>query len=238
MTTSANVAPAQRESGSFASKLNWLRAGVLGANDGIVSIAGLVVGVAGATADSLTLLIAGMAGLVAGALSMAGGEYVSVSTQRDTELAALERERRELADRPAQKLQELADFYSARGISVELARQVAEELTEHDALEAHARANLGIDSGEQTSPWHAAFASMAAFTVGALIPLLAMVLTPPAARIAVTVVAVLIALLLTGYVSSRLGGASPLRPMLRNAIVGLLAMGLTYVVGTFFDTSI
>lgn len=238
MTTSANVAPAQRESGSFASKLNWLRAGVLGANDGIVSIAGLVVGVAGATADSLTLLIAGMAGLVAGALSMAGGEYVSVSTQRDTELAALERERRELADRPAQKLQELADFYAARGMSVEVARQVAEELTEHDALEAHARANLGIDSGEQTSPWHAAFASMAAFTVGALIPLLAMVLTPPAARIAVTVVAVLIALLLTGYVSSRLGGASPLRPMLRNAIVGLLAMGLTYVVGTFFDTSI
>lgn len=223
---------------SFSSKLNWLRAGVLGANDGIVSTAGLVFGVAGATTDSVALLIAGLAGVVAGALSMAGGEYVSVSSQRDTEIAALANEERELAADPEGKLQQLTDFYAARGMSATLALQVAKELTDHDALEAHARTNLGIDSDEQTSPWHAAWASMIAFTAGALIPLLTIVLTPPDVRLPLTVVAVLAALVLTGVVSARLGGGSPVRPMLRNVVVGTLAMGLTYAVGLFVGTQL
>lgn len=223
---------------SLASKLNWLRAGVLGANDGIVSTAGLVFGVAGATQDSVALFIAGMAGLVAGALSMAGGEYVSVSTQRDTEIAALSAEASAIASDPEGKLRELADFYADRGLSPDLARQVASELTENNALDAHARANLGIDSEEQTSPWHAALASMIAFTVGALIPLLAIVLTPSSVRLPLTITAVLLALTLTGYVSARLGGASPLPAVLRNVVVGSLAMGLTYAVGTVVGTFI
>ena len=223
---------------SFSAKLNWLRAGVLGANDGIVSTAGLVFGVAGATTDSVALLIAGLAGVVAGALSMAGGEYVSVSSQRDTEIAALANESRELEADPEGKLRQLADFYAARGMSDHLALEVAQELTEHNALEAHARTNLGIDSEEQTSPWHAAWASMIAFTAGALIPLLAIVLSPPAIRLPFTVCAVLGALVLTGLVSARLGGGSPLRPMMRNVIVGSLAMGLTYVVGLFVGSQL
>lgn len=218
---------------SLASKLNWLRAGVLGANDGIVSTAGLVFGVAGATTDPVALFIAGMAGVVAGALSMAGGEYVSVSSQRDTEVAALASEREALERDPHGKLHQLAGFYAARGLSSELARQVATELTEHNALEAHARTSLGIDSEEQTSPWHAAWASMIAFSLGALIPLLAIVLTPGDARLQVTLVAVLVALIGTGYISAKLGNAPALAPMLRNVVVGSLAMGLTYAVGTF-----
>lgn len=227
-----NTATRSGSEASLASKLNWLRAGVLGANDGIVSTAGLVFGVAGATTDTVAVLIAGMAGLVAGALSMAGGEYVSVSTQRDTEIAALAGEREALARDPDGKLQQLADFYAARGLSAQLAQEVALELTEHNALEAHARTSLGIDADEQTSPWHAAWASMAAFTVGALIPLIAIVTAPPAIRLPVTLVAVLSALVLTGFTSARLGGSSPVRPMIRNVVVGTLAMGLTYAVGT------
>ncbi len=227
-----NTATRSGSEASLASKLNWLRAGVLGANDGIVSTAGLVFGVAGATTDTVAVLIAGMAGLVAGALSMAGGEYVSVSTQRDTEIAALAGEREALARDPEGKLQQLADFYATRGLSAQLAQEVALELTEHNALEAHARTSLGIDADEQTSPWHAAWASMAAFTVGALIPLIAIVTAPPAIRLPVTLVAVLSALVLTGFTSARLGGSSPVRPMIRNVVVGTLAMGLTYAVGT------
>lgn len=218
---------------SLASKLNWLRAGVLGANDGIVSTAGIVFGVAGATQDSFALFVAGMAGLVAGALSMAGGEYVSVSSQRDTELAALAAEREELERDPVGKLNQLAAYYAARGMSDELALEVAEELTDHDALAAHASTNLGIDSSEQTSPWNAAWASMIAFTVGALIPLLFIVWSPTAIRLPATLVAVLAALLLTGYTSAKLGGGPRLPPMLRNLVVGGLAMGLTYAVGLF-----
>lgn len=165
-----------RPEAALASRLNWLRAGVLGANDGIVSTASLVFGVAGATRDSVALLIAGVAGLVAGALSMGGGEYVSVSTQRDAEEAALTRVR--------------------------------------------------------TNPWHAAFASMTAFTLGALIPLLAIVLSPVAVRLPATILAVLAALAITGYTSARLSGAHPLRPVARNVIVGSLAMGITYAAGT------
>lgn len=216
---------------ALGSKLNWLRASVLGANDGIVSVAGLIMGVAGATTDSFALLVAGLAGLVAGALSMAGGEYVSVSTQRDTEIAALDRQRRALDTDPEHELKALAHAYMEKGISAGLALQVATELSAKDALAAHAEAELGIDSDEQVSPWLAAIASAAAFVIGALIPLLAMVLTPSDTRIIATIIAVLIALLLTGGISAKLGGASPVRPIVRNLVVGSLAMGLTHYAG-------
>lgn len=223
--------PYEPHSGSLASRLNWLRASVLGANDGIVSTAGLVVGVAGATADRTAILIAGLAGLVAGALSMAGGEYVSVSSQSDTEKAALDKERRELAQMPEDELEELTHIYIAKGLDPELAAAVAVELTEHDALAAHAEAELGIDPEERTNPLHAAWSSMVSFTVGALLPLLAIVLPPRSWRVPVTVVAVTAALALTGIVSARLGGGPARAPVLRNVVVGLLAMAITFAVG-------
>jgi VIT1/CCC1 family predicted Fe2+/Mn2+ transporter len=217
---------------NVAGRLNWLRAGVLGANDGIVSVAGLVVGVAGATTDRVVILTAGLAGLVAGALSMAGGEYVSVSTQRDTERALLDKERWELENLPAHELEELTEIYRGKGISQELARRVAEELTAHDALGAHAEAELGIDPDELTNPWHAAWASFIAFVVGALLPLLAIELPPLAWRVPVTFVSVIVALAVTGSVSARLGSA-PRRPaIVRNVSVGALAMAVTYGVGS------
>src|SRR3954451_22808698 len=165
------------DSGAAAVLLNWLRAAVLGANDGIVSTAGLVMGVAGATTDRTAIFIAGLAGLVAGALSMAAGEYVSVSTQRDTEQALLAKERRELEEEPDEELAELAGLYMDKGLSEDTARQVALELTSHDALAAHAEVELGIDPDALTNPWQAALASMIAFTVGALLPML-MILLP------------------------------------------------------------
>ena len=213
------------------SRLNWLRAGVLGANDGIVSTAGLVVGVAGATSDRAVILTAGVAGLVAGALSMATGEYVSVSTQRDTERALLEQERRELEEMPEEELAELAAIYRGKGLSPELAQQVAEQLTEKDAFAAHVDAELGIDPDDLTNPWHAALASAIAFTVGALLPLLAIELPPPSARVPVTFVAVLVALALTGWISARLGSAGVARALRRNVFGGALAMSVTYGIG-------
>ena len=219
-------------------KLNWLRAGVLGANDGIVSTAGLVMGVAGAAVLSTTLLIAGLAGVIAGALSMAGGEYVSVSSQRDTEVAAIETERRKLETQPEVELAILTAIYRARGLSDATAEAVATELSATDPLGAHTEAKLGIDAEERTSPWHAAWASMVAFTIGALIPLLAMVLAPVSLRVWSTVIAVTAALLLTGLISARLGGGSPVRPMARNLVVGTLAMGVTYLVGHLVGTQL
>src|SRR5690242_370470 len=167
-------------------RLNWLRAGVLGANDGIVSTAGLVVGVAGATTERGPILTAGIAGLVAGAISMALGEYVSVSSQRDTERALLDKERRELATIPDQEFAELVDLYRAKGLSERTARTVAEELTAHDAFAAHVDVELGIDPGDLTNPGQAAGASAAAFTVGAVLPVLAVLLPPAAWRVPVT----------------------------------------------------
>jgi VIT1/CCC1 family predicted Fe2+/Mn2+ transporter len=212
-------------------RLNWLRAAVLGANDGVVSTAGLVVGVAGATTSRATLLTAGLAGLLAGSLSMATGEYVSVSTQRDSEKAALALEREELATAPQAELDELTSLLAGRGISPDLAREVAEQLTERDALGAHARVELGINPEELTNPWHAAWASFAAFTCGALLPLLAIVLPPASVRLAVTVVAVLCALVLCGWASARLGNAPARRALLRNAAGGMVAMAVTYTAG-------
>jgi VIT1/CCC1 family predicted Fe2+/Mn2+ transporter len=219
------------DSDSASSLLNWLRAAVLGANDGIVSTAGLVMGVAGATTDRQTIFVAGLAGLVAGALSMAAGEYVSVSTQRDTEQALLAKERRELEEEPDEELAELAGLYVAKGLSEETARQVAVELTEHDALAAHADAELGIDPDVLTSPWQAAIASMLAFTVGAMLPLLTITTLPGSLRIWGTVVSVVLALALTGYLSARFAEAEIRRAIIRNISGGVLAMGVTYLIG-------
>jgi VIT1/CCC1 family predicted Fe2+/Mn2+ transporter len=213
------------------SRLNWLRAGVLGANDGIVSTAGVVVGVASAVAERGPVLLAGIAALSAGAMSMAAGEYVSVSTQRDSEQALIKLETQELRDDPEGELEELTQLYEAKGMRRELAAEVARELTAHDALKAHAEAELGIDPHDLTNPWHAAGASMLAFFVGAILPLLTITFSPASIRIHVTVISVAAALALTGWVSARLG-RSPLRPaILRNVGGGLLAMGVTYAIG-------
>lgn len=217
--------------GAINTKLNWLRAGVLGANDGIVSVAGIVIGVAAATMEREPIITAGAAGLAAGALSMALGEYVSVSTQRDTEQALLDKERRELIEFPDAELEELVGLYEAKGLSPETARTVAVELTEHDAFAAHIDIELGIDPDELTNPWHAAMSSAIAFTVGALLPMLAILLPPPSMRIPITFVAVLIALGITGWVSARLGGANPVRATQRVVIGGAVAMAITYGIG-------
>jgi vacuolar iron transporter family protein len=218
--------------GNIALRLNWLRAGVLGGNDGIVSTAGIVLGVAGATASRSTILTAGIAGLTAGAMSMAVGEYVSVSSQRDTEQALLEKERGELRDSPDEELEELTGMYAAKGLSRDLAAQVAEQLTARDALAAHAEVELGINADNLTSPWHAAFASMVAFTLGSLLPLVAIAVPPPHLRIPITVVAVLVALGITGVVSGRVGKAPLTRPFWRNVIGGSVAMAVTYGIGS------
>lgn len=228
--------PAEPHTGSVSSKLNWLRAGVLGANDGIVSTAGIVVGVAAATVDRGPILMAGIAGLAAGAVSMALGEYVSVSTQRDTEKALLTKERGELRDDPRAELEELKQIYAAKGLSESTAQAVASELTAHDAFAAHVEAELGIDPDDLTNPWQAAFSSAAAFITGALLPLLAILLPPPSARIPVTVVAVLVALAITGSVSARLGGAPRGRAVLRNIVGGGLALAITYAIGLLVGT--
>jgi VIT1/CCC1 family predicted Fe2+/Mn2+ transporter len=218
--------------GNIAQRLNWLRAGVLGGNDGIVSTAGIVLGVAGATATRSTILTAGIAGLSAGAMSMAVGEYVSVSSQRDSEQALLNKERGELADTPDEELAELTDMYAAKGLSAHLAAQVAEELTAVDALAAHAEVELGINPDNLTSPWRAAFASMVAFTLGSLLPLIAITVPPANLRVPITVVAVLVALGVTGVVSGRIGGTPLTKPFWRNVIGGSTAMAVTYGIGT------
>jgi VIT1/CCC1 family predicted Fe2+/Mn2+ transporter len=212
----------------LASRLNWLRAGVLGANDGIVSTAAIVLGVAGATDERGPIILAGLVGLMAGAMSMAAGEYVSVSTQRDTERAVLDIERRELAETPDEELEELTQIYAAKGLDEDLARKVAVQLTAKDALGAHAEAELGLDPDGLTNPWHAALASFVSFVVGALIPLLGVVVSSQAW---VTVVAVVIALAVTGSVSARLGKAPVARAVVRNIAGGLLAMAVTYLLG-------
>lgn len=204
---------------------------MLGADDGIVSTAGIVIGVAGAHAATGPVLTAGIAGLVAGSVSMALGEYVSVSSQRDTERALLDKERAELADNPDAEVAELAAIYVAKGASVETARRLAEELTAHDAEAAHFDAELGIDPDALTNPWHAAGSSALAFTVGSILPLLAIVLPPASVRIPVTFATVLIALALTGVVSARLGRASARLATVRLVAGGGLAMAVTYAIG-------
>jgi VIT1/CCC1 family predicted Fe2+/Mn2+ transporter len=217
--------------GSLGSRLNWLRAGVLGANDGIVSVAGLVVGVAGATLARGPIFTAGLAGLVAGAVSMALGEFVSVSSQRDAELAQLTTEKRELRDDPDGELTELTAIYQAKGLSPATAHTVAVELTAHDPLAAHLDADLRLDPEDLTSPWQAAAASALSFTIGALLPLLAILIPPPAWRVPVTVAAVLAALALTGAVSARIGSGNTHRAVWRVLIGGALGLAITYGIG-------
>jgi VIT1/CCC1 family predicted Fe2+/Mn2+ transporter len=220
-----------------AQRLNWLRAGVLGANDGIVSVAAIVVGVAGATADSGAILAAGAAGLVGGAVSMALGEYVSVSSQSDSQKALIDKERRELAEEPAAELAELAAIYRDKGLSPETARQVAVELTEHNALAAHLSAELNIDEEDIVSPWHAAFASAVAFTIGAVLPMLAILLPPPAIRVPLTFGTVLVALALTGALGARIGGGSRARAAVRVVMGGALALAATFTIGNLLGAS-
>lgn len=220
------------------SRLNWLRAGVLGANDGIVSTAGLVVGVAGATTDRTAIVVAGVAGLVAGAMSMAAGEYVSVSTQRDSEKALLDKERRELREEPEEELAELASLYQDKGLDEATALEVARQLTAKDALKAHADIELGIDPDDLTSAWNAAFASMIAFTLGALLPLLTIAFLPASSRVVVTVVSVAVALAVTGWASARFGYGPAGRAVARNVGGGIFAMVVTYGIGTLLGTNL
>lgn len=219
-------------------KLNWLRAAVLGANDGIVSTAGLVVGVAGATTSSSIILAAGIAGVSAGSLSMAVGEYVSVSSQRDTERALLKKEKRELEEFPEQELKELEELYQAKGLSVKASKIVAKELTAKDAYAAHVDAELGIDPDELTNPTHAALASAASFLAGAVIPLLAIVLFPQSVKVPLTFVAVLLALAFTGTLSAKVGGAEVKRATIRVVLGGAVAMAVTFSIGKLFGVSV
>lgn len=221
---------------SHESKLNWLRAGVLGANDGIVSIAGLVLGVAGASHGIGVIVTAGVAGIVAGAISMAAGEYVSVSSQRDTEKALLAQERYELKHYPEEELHELAGIYERKGLSAKTAMVVAKELTAHDAMAAHFDAELGIDPNNLTNPWHAAIASALSFFVGALIPLIVILIPPYSLKAPITFIAVIVALAITGVLSAKIGKANALRATLRVVFGGALAMAVTYFIGSLFHT--
>lgn len=225
-------------SNGLQARLNWLRAGVLGANDGIISTAGVVVGVAAATPEPTAILVAGVASVVAGAVSMALGEYVSVSSQRDTERALIAEERRELEEDPEGELLELVEIYRRRGLTPGTARLVAVELTALDPVAAHVSAELGLDPHERTNPWHAAIASAVAFTVGALLPLLAVVLAPEGVRIPVTFAAVVLALAITGSVSARLGRARRLRAVIRLILGGALAMGVTFAIGALLGATV
>lgn len=218
-------------------RLNWLRAGVLGANDGIVSVAAIVVGVAGATAATGPILAAGAAGLVGGAISMALGEYVSVSSQSDSQKALIEKERRELAEQPVEELAELTAIYQQKGLSVETARTVAEELTRHDALSAHLSAELHIDEDDLVSPWYAALASAVAFVAGAILPMLAILLPPQDVRVPVTFCAVLAALAATGALGAWIGGGSKSRAAVRVVAGGALALAATFTIGTILGSS-
>ncbi len=215
-------------------RAGWLRASVLGANDGVVSIAGLMVGVAASGVSQSVLLATGVAGLVAGAMSMAAGEYVSVQSQADLEKADMSRELRELDDDPESELVELAGIYRQRGLEPALARQVAAQLTAHDALGAHARDELGITDSLRARPLQAALASAAAFAIGALLPLLASVLAPPGRVITVTVVATLLGLVLSGGMGAFVGGAPIARGAARVVFWGAAAMAAAAAVGRLF----
>ena len=229
---------AEPHSAGASRRLNALRAEVLGANDGIISVAGIVIGVAGATSARTPIVTAGLAGLTAGAVSMAMGEYISVSSQRDSETALVAKERRELRHMPDAELAELAAIYEAKGVSAQTAAQVARELTAYDALAAHADAELNIDPKDLANPWQAAAASAASFAVGALLPMLAVLLAPTVWRVPVTFLAVLIALSLAGALSAYIGGGKVRRAVLRVVIGGAAGLTFTYGVGHLFGAAI
>ncbi|MGL3807129.1 VIT1/CCC1 transporter family protein [Paeniglutamicibacter sp. R2-26] len=220
-----------------AARLNWLRAGVLGANDGIVSVAAVVVGVAGASTATGPIVAAGAAAAIGGAISMALGEYVSVSSSADSQRALIEKERRELEEMPEAELEELTAIYRSKGLSEHTAAQVAKELTAHDALSAHLEAELHLDEDEVASPWHAAFASAIAFSIGAALPFATAVFLPGPLKIPVTFIAVLLALAVTGALGARLGGAPMLRPTLRVLVGGAAALGVTFAIGSWLGVS-
>lgn len=223
----------QKHQGAIENRLNILRAGVLGANDGIISTAGLVIGVASATNNIMTILVAGIAGLLAGSLSMAGGEYASVSTQKDVEQAEEAKERLRLANDFKGESAELVQYYEDKGLSHALATQVAAELMKVNPLGVKLKTASNITLGDYVSPWNAAISSMFSFTLGAVIPLIFIFLLPVHIKIVGTFAVVSVALALTGYVSAALGGAPRLKALIRNVVVGMLTMLVTYGLGQF-----
>lgn len=223
---------------SMASKLNWLRAGVLGANDGIVSTSALMVGVAGAGTSAAGVLTAGVAALAAGALSMAVGEYVSVSSQRDSERGAIRREQQLLMTNPEGQVDQLAHMYEERGLSPETAHLVAVELTAADPLRAHLDVEYKLDPEQLNNPWAAAASSAVAFTFGSLVPLLAAVFSPSAWMPLPIVVATVVALLITGLVSARVGASGKRVAMFRVLIGGVIALAATWLIGSLFDVPV
>jgi len=238
----AMLAKSEFQRTAMSAKLNWLRAGVLGANDGIMSTSGMVLGVAAGSASTTdsaaAILVAGVAAVVAGSISMAGGEYTSVSAQKDSEKAALKIQAQELRDNPELELRELAFFYEEKGLSPAVAAQVAKELTAKDALKAHAEAEFGIDSDHHASPSQAAISSLIAFAAGGMLPLLSVTGPWVELRIPVTIAATVLSLALTGYLGAKIGGARPLRGIIRNLVVSLLTMGVTYGIGLLVGTSL
>lgn len=220
----------------FADRLNWLRAAVLGANDGIVSTAGIIFGVAGAAASSQTLLLAGSAAIAAGAMSMAAAEYVSVSSQRDFQRAEIEQQESRIRADAEGAINDLTELVEARGLDEQLARQVAIQLTRKDAIEAHTRLRLGFEPGQVTNPWHAAIASMLSFIVGGLVPLAALLLGSRQVEVWATAAAAIVALMVTGSLSAHLGHAPRMRAAGRTVAGGILAMAVTYGVGVAVGT--
>ena len=229
---------ATHNEGHGGTRIGLLRAMVLGANDGIISTACLVLGVAAASASRSAILTVGLAGLVAGAASMALGEYISVSSQRDAEDANIAKEKWELANVPEHELEELTAIYVHKGLNPDLARQVAEELTAGDALKIHLAEELGISEHSRAQPIEAMVGSAAAFAVGAAVPLIAIAISSTSNRIVVTIAIVVVALLGLGAAGARAGGAHPVRPIVRVVLGGLVAIGLTMAVGKLFGTSI
>lgn len=222
----------------YSDRIGWLRAAVLGANDGIVSTASLVVGIAAANVGRAEVLIAAIAGLVAGAMSMAAGEYVSVSSQADSERADVERERRELESDERAEREELANIYKTRGLDKELAARVAEQLMAHDALAAHTRDELGLSESNRARPLQAAWASAASFAAGALLPVMLVVFAPRPSLITIVSVSSLLFLAMLGSIAAKAGGASLVRGTMRVTFWGALAMAATAVIGHLFGTVI
>lgn len=228
----------EAERTSRSDRVNRLRAGVLGANDGIVSVAGLAVGVAGATTDTAWLIVAGLASLIAGALSMAMGEYVSVSTQRDTDRALIARTRADLAAQPEIEHRHLMDALTESGIPEDVVGPVTDSLERHDALAAHTRFRHGVEDDAVVSPWAAAVTSLISFSIGGIIPLIAILTSPVALRLPITMAAVVLALALLGVVSARLGQAEARRATIRTIVGGMLALLVTYGIGAMLGIAV
>ncbi|AUC79427.1 hypothetical protein CW736_08580 [Nonlabens sp. MB-3u-79] len=222
----------------YMNRSGWLRAGVLGANDGILSTASIIIGVAAASSARDPVLLAGVAGLVAGALSMAAGEYVSVSSQTDVEKSDLAREKQELIDTPEEELVELAKIYEGRGLKTETALEVARQLTAHNALEAHARDELGIHEMTEAKPLQAALSSGVAFTVGGFLPVLVAFLAPLKGMEYIQYAFAILFLAVLGIVAARAGGSNPIKAVLRITFWGTLAMGLTALIGHLFQVNL